>query len=1518
MSTDNPNVPINPPSLPKGGGTLQGTGKGWANVGASGTATFEIPLPISPARGYVPTMALTYHSTAGNGPFGTGWAVQLGVVSRSTSKRAPAYTAQDTFTGPDAQTWLPERGAQGATVSRQSTVSGTVYSVTQYFPRIESSFDVIQHWQSPGDTPGFWLIQGADGSQHLYGKTPLARIVDPDQPQHVAQWLLQESLNAHGEHIYYHYKQETDTTRYPRDCRAQHYLQRVCYGNFTARKKEQLYLWTTDDEPDVGWHFQLLFDYGERAVELDKRPTYAPIRAWPVRDAPWSDFSFGFELRTLRLCRQILMYHHFPDETNMGADPVLVRRLVLEYNRSTLLSAVHDQGFDSSGNSQSRPPLECVYQSSLLKHDAARYQSFGQLPGLNDGYHYQLVDLYGEGIPGILYRTDKSWYYREPLRDESALDSDSVTYGVARELSQVPIADSTRPVHQALADLKGDGRLDWLVAHPGMCGFFSLDKHRNWSTFTPFDAFPTEFFHAHAIMADLMGAGRHDFAMIGPRSVRLYANRRKAGFAIAIEVPHATEDPLPSISGSPNELVAFSDVLATGQQHLIRVRHDEVRCWPNLGRGRFAKSFVMAVLPFSYRTFKAANVRLADLAGTGATDLMYLTPDHLWIFLNKDGNNFETTPIKMPWPPGIVYDDHCQASIVDVQGLGCPSLILTAAHQTSIHWRYDFFRSKPWMLIRTYNNMGAHTSIKFRSSAQEWLDEKRQLNAAGQPVICHLPFAIHLVSRQTQSDDITGNRLTQQMHYRHGYYDRADREFRGFGLLLQTDTESSTNEQQSNGFSAPVLSKTWFHTGQFVDMPTVGASAHDPAAKVFGPTLVSRHQSVDPTDPFEHYDDVVGELKPALAHQVARALSGMELRTEVMAADAAPGAVPYSVQIHRYLVRELAPMNADTPYARLLPLPLESISYRYEGVADDPVCQHHINLRRDAYGCLVHGVTLHYARRTTHADSPPAVLLDKHQQRWWRDTHDAAQQSYYVSETLAQYIHLTDSLQWRLALPYRQRSNALVLGKSPAAGGLSIAQITYEAFVDHQNGPLAPNATRDLIGLSVQHYREPGGHGQTLAPGIATFQALTDCLETAELDKRALDVYKDIPAMPNQPSVDLAQKLRGSGYQTMNRFFLFEGETSSDEDTLWSVRRHFPQYGNATQFYRLKTLQMTRAHGRTTISYDPYWLQTTLVVLPDGCMTKAEYDYRSLLPNKIVDPNNNVQEALYDGFGLLLASTFHGYEQDVRVGFSALADYSRPKAVSPAIAIADAKSVLQKMASAHCYDPFSWMGTVDNTQLQDEWVAKGYLLPGGHIRMTARLRLRSNRAPLSDSEKTLKRLIDTARQAPVHGLMMQADRYPEDTQQKIRMTLTCWDGFGRTLQSKQKTEPGLANAVDELGNLLVEEPGSTAVGLKKQLRQVQADPRWRVSERVEYNNKGLVIRTYRPYFADKYGYINDQSLRELGYSDRQFYDPLGRPTRTLTAAGFMRRTTYWAWYTVNEDENDTYEDVEPSRDKPAP
>ena len=67
------------PELPKGGGAIQSLGGGWGGVGTSGAASFSIPLPVSPGRGYAPPLVLNYHSTVSNGVFGIGWSLSLGL-----------------------------------------------------------------------------------------------------------------------------------------------------------------------------------------------------------------------------------------------------------------------------------------------------------------------------------------------------------------------------------------------------------------------------------------------------------------------------------------------------------------------------------------------------------------------------------------------------------------------------------------------------------------------------------------------------------------------------------------------------------------------------------------------------------------------------------------------------------------------------------------------------------------------------------------------------------------------------------------------------------------------------------------------------------------------------------------------------------------------------------------------------------------------------------------------------------------------------------------------------------------------------------------------------------------------------------------------------------------------------------------------------------------------------------------------------------------------------------------------
>lgn len=1483
------------PSLPKGGGAIHSIGTGWGAVGMTGGASFQVPLPFSPGRGFTAPMSLSYHSELGNSPFGMGWDASAGAISRNTLKGVPAYNHEDVFIGPSGSELIPERTLTKTLLTRvASHYNGlqldSSYTVVRYLPRNENTFDRIEHWSSPADKAGFWLVQGADGNIHLYGKTLAARIVDSQTPTHVAQWLLEESLSPHGEQIYYQYKADTNDNT-PRDFSAQRYLTRICYGNITARS--QLMLWTAQTPAPQQWHFELVFDYGERTRSMTQAPSYREQTPWLERSDPYFSYAYGFELGSRRLCQQVLMFHYFPEEAEMGREPVLTRRLLFEYasthTQVNQLHCVHHQACEASGAISHWPPLELTYSDFALTVTPTDWRPFDALQGPINSQGYQLVDLYRDGLPGVLYRNDKSWYYREPLRAEPAPDANHVAYGALQMLERIPVADQTRPFQQSLADLNGDGQLEWIIAQPGMSGFFTLDSNRQWSNFAPFTALPQEFFHPQGQLADLMGNGVYDLALIGSNSVRLYINQGPQGFASGTDIDHQPDDDhLPLPGNGTTELLAFSDVLGSGQQHLIRIRHNEVKCWPNLGRGRFGKGFVFATLPFTYAEFEASRVLLGDLDGSGASDLLYVQSDQVLIFMNRSGNGLQSTPASLPWPKGVRHDRFSHASVSDLQGLGCSSLILTVNHPEPRHWRYDFVSQKPYLLISTDNNMGAVGHIDYSSSAQQWLDEKNKRLRDGKSSISGLPFALHLVTRQQQHDQISGNQLTQRFTYREGYYDGLERKFQGYGLLVTTDTEQSTLTGSTDGHTAALLRKTWFHTGKSLDMPREDYWAGDERAQPLGNTVLTRLEAG------KLHDTLITTPSPGDLREAALALSGLTLREEVFAADETEAtSVPYTVNEHRYQLRQLQP-----PASQLV-LPLESKTYRYERERTDPACQHTINLRRDHYGALVHGLIIDYARRSSPTDLPP--FTETHQQNWWRDTHDPAQQAYYISEVLAQPIHLDGNQRWRLNLPYRQRSNALVMEKD----SLEPAQISYEHLISSGPGnPLDLHVPRTLASMTVQYYILAMSDS-ALAQGQASFEALPAYRECAELDATALSAYDDLPTLAGAPPFDLTRTLRQEHYHLMSVFLPTPGadDTQSGALTpLWSLKQGFARYGSEQNFYRATLLRPSESHSFTALTYDSYHCHIASVTSVDGCQTQAVYDYRLLLPIKIIDPQGSIQQALYDAFGQLQATSIYGHERGKPTGFAPLTQYRRPADDSPPAAIQAPEAALLNAASACFYSPFSWMGQIPASPQRAQWIAEGYLTPEGHIRASGRTRVATLDLMQPDN-RLFSEQIRLARREPVYSAVLQADTYTTsdpDITRHIHINLTCSDGFGRVLQTKQKTSAGMAYVVDSSGRLSQDSQA-------KPLSQ-HSEKRWRVSGRVEYNNKGLAIRSYRPYFADQYGYIEDDALRKNGLSDQLFYDPLGRLTSKINAKGDLSRQTYHTWYTVSEDENDTFEE----------
>lgn len=1452
-------VGVQAPSLPKGGGAIQGMGESLGVPGPSGQASMSLPLPISVGRGFSPMLELSYSSGSGNGVFGMGWSCSAMSVSRRTNHGVPQYAEQDEFLGPDGEVLVAALSTTEDPNPRQCNTYGTKplaqeYTVTRYLPRIESGGDRIEHWLG-ADGGEFWLVHDLGGNLHMLGKTSAGRISDPAMPAHTAIWLLEESVAPTGEHVYYRYAAENEAgldlsgNEASRDRAAMRYLVEALYGNLIA--SPDLFLWDSDS-PQQQWLFSIVFDYGERSLDPVQAPPYVAAGAWLSRSDPFSTYAFGFELRTHRLCRQVLMFHHFPEE--LGAPQTLVARLLLEYQQQTslsMLSAAQRFAYEPDGLLQQHPPLELLYSPSAVSVDPARWQAMPPLPGLDDGQRYQLVDLYGEGVAGVLHRTDNAWLYKAPQRGTVG---DEVEYGDWQPLSGIPSAQS---IQSRLVDMDGNGQLDWLVAQPGLAGVFTVRPDRSWSSFMPFTALPTEFFHPAAQFAELLGSGLADLALVGPKSVRLYANERD-GFAAGIDIEQGSDITLPVPGRNARELVAFADVLGSGQSHLLRVRHDSVTCWPNLGHGRFGMPIDLP-LPEAIDlagAFNPERLFLADIDGSGAADLIYAHHDRVCIFMNRCGNGFESMQALL-LPPGVVYDRLCQILLADIQGNGMAELVLSVPYMAPSHWRYPFNTAKPYLLNEINNNMGAGHRLSYRSSAQEWLDEKQ----ADPSRASALPFAMHLLVQVITHDEITGNTLSQRCRYRQGVYDGKEREFRGFGYLEVEDTDSAAMSVGKNvPLAMPLLRKAWYHCGREQDEFALYAQpyAGDPQALALNPTRLTR---------FDNGEDVtLTDADAAARWWLFRAMKGALLRSESYGVDGSSAQpLPYGCTISRSQLRLLQPGAIPV----VMVFTLEQATTNYERLPiHDPMVSQTVTLQRDRYGHPLWGVSVSYPRRAEQALTPypPNLPSDA-----WGHSYDDQQQKLRLAESRTAVIHLEAPEAWRLGLPHQSRTNILVYDVMPDES------ISFETLT----------ASDGLLGDAKPRYF--AGQAEVIyVSSPPDLRALVAYQRSAVLDDVALQAYDGVVIPPEYDWASL-------GYVSTPTL-LPVAAPPEPENPVWAVESGFTTYADASGFYRPLTQQVTKRTGAITTSYDGYWLCAIGQADVYGNTASSRYDYRFLAPTQTTDINGNVQEVQLSALGLPMGGSFYGTEAGEAAGFGSVTDYPVSATLTVEQAIAEATTVgyRQQIVSISVPDWFSWMGQVRQRQVTpEEWAAlcaARLITTSGHVRLAGR---RWAAAPydVPGIPYALASLLKAAGGNPVHAVVLQADRYPDSAEQQTRIQLSYSDGFGRVLQQCGRVAAGMAWHLEEDGEV------STA--------EVPADPRWVVTGRVEYDDKGQLVRAYQPYFLDSWRYVIDSSLRTQGYSDTHHYDALGRRSQTVTALGYLRRSTYYPWFDVQEDENDT-------------
>jgi len=1234
---------ISPPSisLPKGGGAIRGIDEKFAANPVTGTGSLTIPIATSPGRsGFGPQLSLAYDSGAGNGPFGFGWSLSLPAITRKTDKGLPQYRdaeESDVFILSGAEDLVPVLDKNGDRF--EDSASFPEYTIHRYCPRIEGLFARIERWTRMTDGDVHWRSISNENILTIYGKDNNSRITDPDDTSRVFSWLFCETRDDKGNAVICEYKAEdatdVDLTKVHERNRGDQnspkrkvnrYIKSIKYGNRVSLLDNAGHrppIVPPQTLQNVVWMFEVVFDYGEHDLN---NPKPGDAGAWLCRHDPFSSYRAGFELRMYRLCQRALMFHHFPDEQSVGQN-CLVNSTDFVYRDSrknpddrrrgnpiaSFIASVTRTGYlraNGGGYSKkSLPPLEFDYSQAVISGDIQKIdaESLENLPIGLDGTSYQWVDLNGEGLSGILTEQARAWFYKPNLGDGK--------FGPLQIVTSRPSLANLNGSRQQLIDLAGDGQLDLVQFDREPAGFFERAQDDGWEHFVPFAALPNvDWGNPNLKLLDLTGNGHADILIAEDEVFTWYPSLEKSGFGSALRLCQPTDEECGPrlVFADGTDSIFLADMSGDSLTDLVRISNGEVCYWPNSGYGRFGARVTMDNAPWfdDPDQFDPRRIRLADIDGSGTSDLLYLGADSIQFWFNQVGNSWDE-PQRLADFPHI--DNLSSVQAADLLGNGTACLIWSSPLPGDAIQPMNYIDlmggQKPHLLVQARNNMGLETHIQYAASTKFYLADK----LAGTPWITRLPFPVHVVERVETLDRVSRNRFATHYTYHHGYFDGIEREFRGFGMVERQDTEAfedyvvgvkhieGNQELDPELYQPPVTTRSWFHTGAFLGREVI------------------LHQLRE-----EYYrkEQYIGEsvlpagLDEEEFRECVRALKGLPLRQEVYSFDgSAQEQHPYSVVENNYDIKLIQP-RAKQRHAVCFTYGCETVTHYFERNPADPRIAHSFNLEIDPYGHVLKSASVVYGRKTTNPALPKEVTA--HQQK--------LSITYDEIDYTADIDQLKPAPVYRLRVPFATRSYEIT-SITPTASLFTLTDIKgkiantlaipYEVVADDVTPQKRLLSHAQMLFLDNNLNPLPTGQWDTLALGHQRYQ---------------------MAFTPGVTDTYYSGKIADADF-TKAGYVHFNGDTN------WWISSGTAIYPNnpADHFY-IPIGTKDPLATETIVTFDKYDLLVERIQVKQATWNEVDTinDYRVLGPIIMTDPNQNRSAVEIDALGMVIKSAVMG------------------------------------------------------------------------------------------------------------------------------------------------------------------------------------------------------------------------------------------------------------------------------------